>query len=244
MISLSRLRQLSGIWRFALLVMGDVAVAVIAYELAWYILTMSSLGVFEALLPQDSLANVPRSYWAIILSQIILFSFAGLYRVKNFTAKRTLLRIPSTLFVQMMFLGFLYRVSFLLQVPGFYPGPPSIFFSIFPIFWVLTSTFTGLWRTLTFYRGPSSTFFGKIGGKSDLAQILILAFMFLLIACTILFMLQTERTKKLIADGKTAEAQETGKTEKTAEEIASVAYSLLVLGVGIKFVSMVRQKND
>jgi len=239
-----RLRQLSGVWRLAFLVIGDIAVAIIAYELAWNIRTISSFGIFEAPLPKDSLVNVPHSYWAVVLSQIVLFSFAGLYRVKNFTPKRTLLRIPPILFVQMMFLGLLYRLSFLLQVPGFYPGPPSIFFSIFPIFWVLNSTFTSLWRTLTLCRGPLSTFFGKIGGRRDLAQILILGFMILLILCTILFILQTEKTKKLIIVGKAAEAQKTREAEKTIDEIANVAYSLLVLGVGIKFVSMIRRKNE
>lgn len=238
-----RLRQLSGVWRLALLVIGDIAVAIIAYELAWNIRTISSLGVFEAPLPQDSLTNVPHSYWAVILSQIILFSFAGLYRVKNFTPERTLLRIPPTLFLQMMFLGLLYRLSFLLRVPGFYPGPPSIFFSIFPVFWVLNSTFTSLWRILTFYPGPLSAFFGKIGGREDLARILILGFMILLIPCAILLAFQAQKTKKLIAIGKAAEAQKTGEAEKTAEEIANVGYSLLVLGVGMKFVSMVRHKD-
>ena len=34
------------------------------------------------------------------------------------------------------------------------------------------------------------------------------------------------------------------KDERIAEEIANVGYSLLVLGVGIKFVSMIRRKKN
>lgn len=223
------LRQLSDVWRLALLVIGDIAVAIIAYELAWNIRTISSFGIFEAPLSKDGLVNVPHSYWAVVLSQIVLFSLAGLYRAKNFTPKRTLLRIPPILFLQMMFLGLLYRLSFLLQVPGFYPGPPSTFFSIFPVFWVLNSTFTSLWRTLTFYPGPLAAFFGKIGGRRDLTQILILGFIILLIPCAILLAFQ---------------AQKIGKAEKTAEEIANVGYSLLVLGVGMRLISMIRRKKN
>jgi hypothetical protein len=239
-----RLRQLSGVWRLVLLVIGDIAVAIIAYELAWHIRTLSGLGIFEAPLSEDTLVNVPHSYWAVVLSQIVLFSFAGLYRVKNFTPKRTLLRIPPTLFLQMMFLGFLYRVSFLLQVPGFYPGPPSTFFTIFLVFWVLNSIFTNLWRTLTFYPGPLSIFFGKLSGREDLARIFIVGFMILLISCAILLAFQAQKTKKLITIGKTVEAEKIVEAEKTVEEIANVAYSLLVLGVGMRFISMVRRKNE
>lgn len=59
--------------------------------------------------------------------------------------------------------------------------------------------------------------------RKDLARVFILGFMILLISCAFLLIL---------------------KADKTAEEVANVAYFLLVIGVGIKFVSMVRRKND
>ena len=61
------------------------------------------------------------------------------------------------------------------------------------------------------------TFFRK-----DLARIFILGFMILLISCAFLLMF---------------------KAEKTAEEVANVAYFLLVIGVGMKFISMIRHKD-
>lgn len=214
-----RLRQLSGIWPLALLVSGDIAVAIATYELAWHIPTLSSFGIFwkvlypEAPLPKDSLVNAPHNYWAVVLSQIVLFSLAGLYRVKNFTPTRTLLRISPVLFVQMMFLSLYYLPTFARR---------NLLLSIFPVFWILNSIFTSLWRILTFCPGPLSTFFGKTGGRKDLARILILGFMILLISCAILLIF---------------------KAEETAEEVANVAYFLLVIGVGIEFISMVRRKN-
>ena len=62
------------------------------------------------------------------------------------------------------------------------------------------------------------TFFRK-----DLARIFILGFMILLISCAFLLIF---------------------KAEETAEEVANVAYFLLVIGVGMKFVSIVRRKDD
>lgn len=59
--------------------------------------------------------------------------------------------------------------------------------------------------------------------RTDLARIFILGFMILLISCTFLLIF---------------------KADETAEEVANVAYSLLVIGVGMKFVSMIRHKND
>jgi len=59
--------------------------------------------------------------------------------------------------------------------------------------------------------------------RTDLGRIFILGFMILLISCAFLLIF---------------------KAEKTAEEVANVAYFLLVIGVGIKFVSMVRRKNE
>jgi len=59
--------------------------------------------------------------------------------------------------------------------------------------------------------------------RKDLARVFILGFMILLISCAFLLIF---------------------KAEKTAEEVANVAYFLLVIGVGMAFVSMVRRKNE
>jgi len=59
--------------------------------------------------------------------------------------------------------------------------------------------------------------------RKDLARVFILGFMILLISCAFLLIF---------------------KAEKTAEEVANVAYFLLVIGVGMKFVSIVRRKDD
>lgn len=58
--------------------------------------------------------------------------------------------------------------------------------------------------------------------RKDLARVFILGFMILLISCAFLLIF---------------------KAEKTAEQVANVAYFLLVIGVGMKFVSMIRRKN-
>ena len=220
MIQVKRLRQLSGAWPLALLIMGDIAIAIATYELAWHIPTLSSFGIFwkllypEAARLEDSLVNAPHNYWAVVVSQIVLFSLAGLHRVKNFTPKRTLLRIPPILFVQMMFLSLFYLLTFARR---------NLLLAIFPVFWILNSIFTSLWRILTFYPGPLSTFFGKTGGRRDLARILILGFMILLISCAFLLIF---------------------KAEETAEEVANVAYFFLVIGVGMGFAYTVGRKNE
>jgi len=59
--------------------------------------------------------------------------------------------------------------------------------------------------------------------RKDLARVFILGFMILLISCAFLLIFRAE---------------------KTAEEVANVAYFLLVIGVGIAFISMIRHKND
>jgi len=62
------------------------------------------------------------------------------------------------------------------------------------------------------------TFFRK-----DLARVFILGFMILIISCAFLLIFQAE---------------------ETAERAANVAYFLLVIRVGMEFVSMVRHKNE
>ena len=78
-----RLRQLPGVWGLVLLVMGDIAVAIIAYELAWHIRTLSSFGIFEALLPTNALTTIPHNYGMVVLSQVFLLWIVGLYKVNR-----------------------------------------------------------------------------------------------------------------------------------------------------------------
>ena len=237
-----RLRQLPGVRRLAVLVIGDIAIAIATYELAWHIRTLSSLGIFEAALPKNVLAIVPHNYGMVILSQAFLLWIAGLYKINRSTSGKILLRIPFILFVQMMSLSLFYLLTF---------GRGGSPLSIFPVFWILNSISTSLWRILTFYPGPLSTFFAKMGKREgiisptpevtrhkmlkfkpvyklmnffgkDLARVFILGFMILLISCAFLLIFRAE---------------------KTAEEVVSVAYFLLVIGVGMKFVSMVRHKD-
>jgi len=242
MIWMRRLRQLSRVWRLVVLVIGDIAIAIATYELAWHIRTLSSFGIFEAPLPKNVLTTVPHNYGMVVLSQVFLLWIVGLYKVKRNTSGKILLRIPFVLFVQMMFLTLFYLLTL---------GRGGSAISIFPVFWISNSIFTSLWRTLTFYPGPLSTFLGKTGKREgiisptpevtgnktlkfkpfyklmnffrkDLARVFILGFMILLISCAFLLIF---------------------KAEKTAEEVANVAYFLLVIGVGIAFISMVRHKD-
>lgn len=237
-----RVRQLSGVWRLVVLVIGDIAIAIATYELAWHIRTLSSLGIFEAPLPKNVLTTVPHNYVMVVLSQVSLLAIVGLYNINRSTSGKILLRIPPILFVQMMFLSLFYLLTF---------GRGGSPLSIFPVFWILNSIFTSLWRILTFCPGPLSTFFGTTGKREgitfptqkvtrnkmlkfkpfyelmnffrkDLAHVFVLGFMILLVACPFLLIF---------------------KAEKTAEEIANVAYFLLVIGVGMKFISMVRRKD-
>ena len=236
MIWVRRPRQLSGVWRLVVLVIGDIAIAIATYELAWHIRTLSSFGIFEAPLPKNVLTTVPHNYGMVVLSQVFLLWIVGLYKVNKNTSGKILLRIPFVLFVQMMFLSLFYLLTF---------GRGGSPLSIFPVFWILNSIFTSLWRILTFYPGPLSTFFGTTGKREgitfpktpkfkpfyelmnffrkDLARVFILGFMILLISCAFLLIFRAE---------------------KTAEEVANVAYFLLVIGVGIAFISMIRHKND
>ena len=156
---MKRVRQLSGVWRLVIVLIGDIAVAIATYELAWHIRTLSSFGIFEAPLSEDSLINVPHNCWAVVLSQMVLFSLVGLYRVENFTPKRTFLRIPPVLSVQIMFLSLFYLLTF---------GRAGSPLSVFPVFWILNSISTSLWRILTFYPGPLFTFLGKTGGREGI----------------------------------------------------------------------------
>jgi len=285
MMLVRRLRQLSGVWRPAVLLMGDVAIAIGTFELAWHIRTLSSFGIFEAPLPKNVLTTIPHNYGMVVLSQVFLLWIVGLYKVNRNASGKMFLLVPPILFVQMMFLSFFYLLTF---------GRGGSPLSIFPVFWILNSIFTSLWRILTCYPGPLSTFFGKTGGREeiifpaqevtgnsrnkynprvseidrlketvqvlwnqvnkleqrvspkridkerekmlkfkpfykvmnffrkDLARVFILGFMILLISCAFLLIF---------------------KAEKTAEEVANVAYFLLVIGVGMKFVSMVRHKD-
>jgi len=243
MIWVRRLRQLSRVWRLVVLVIGDIAIAIATYELAWHIRTLSSFGIFEAPLPKNVLTTVPHNYGMVVLSQVFLLWIVGLYKVNRDTSGKILLRIPFVLFVQMMFLTLFYLLTL---------GRGGSAISIFPVFWISNSIFTSLWRILTFYPRPLSTFFGTTGKREriifpaqeltrnkilkfklvyklmnffrkDLARVFILGFMILLISCAFLLIF---------------------KAEKTAEEVANVAYFLLVIGVGMKFVSMVRRKNE
>ena len=254
MIQMRRVRQLSGVWRLVALVVGDIAVVIATYELAWHIRTLSSFGIFEAPLPKNALTTVPHNYGMIVLSQIFLLWIVGLYKVNRITSGKTLLRIPLILFVQMMFLSL-----FCLLTLGRGGSP----LSIFPVFWILNGIFTSLWRILAFFPSlhlPSlvrqaeqrivfpaqeltrnrilkfkpfymlMNFFRK-----DLARVFILGFMILLILCAVLLMFDPE---KIVVIGK-----RTFFVKWIAEQVASVAYFLLVIGVGIAFVSMIRRKR-
>lgn len=250
-----RLRQLSGVWRLGVLVIGDIAVAIATYELAWHIRTLSSFGIFEASLPKSVLTTVPHNYGMVILSQVFLLWIVGLYKVNKNTSGKILLRIPFVLFVQMMFLSLFYLLTF---------GRGGSPLSIFAVFWILNSIFTSLWRILTLYRGlhlPSlvrqaeqrivfpaqeltrnkilkfKPFYMLMNFfRRDLARIFILGFMILLILCAVILMFDPE---KIVIIGK-----RTFFVKWIAEQVANVAYFLLVIGVGIKFVSMVRYKNE
>ena len=281
-----RLRQLSGIWRPAVLLIGDVAIAIGTFELAWHIRTLSSFGIFEGPLSRSSLTTAPHNYGMVVLSQVFLLWIVELYKVNRNALGKILVRIPFVLFVQMIFLTLFYLLTL---------GRGGFPLSIFPVFWILNSISTSLWRILTFYLEPLSTFFdtvrrregivfpvqgatrkgrdkydpriseidrhketvqvlwnqvNKLGERvspkridkergemlkfkpfyklmtffrKDLARVFILGFMILLISCAFLLIFEAE---------------------ETAEQVANVAYFLLVIGVGMEFVSMVRHKND
>jgi len=121
-------------------------------------------------------------------------------------------------------------------------GPIKYPLSVFPVFWLLNSAVSSSWRILVVRTGPMTnparlwlrvltTLKGcrrlltnprAVYGtgrffRRDLARIPITGFMVLLVSCAVLLIF---------------------KREAGAEKMANIAYLLLVIGVGIKFVSM------
>ena len=124
-----------------LLLVGDVAIALIAYLAAFWLRSNFAFYVFENVMPPHRIYDVGHYMWLLIPGQVVIFYLFGLYEpLDTFQVRMRMRPIVSAITLETVLLAAFY----------FFMGNVPFPRSIFPVFWLLNCIFIAAFRAASF----------------------------------------------------------------------------------------------